>query len=254
MIRLEKVSLRAGSFALDGISFEVRRGEYAVLMGRTGSGKSTILEAVCGLKPVAAGRVLLGDADVTRTKPAERGIGYVPQDGALFSTLSVRRHLAFALEIRGWARGAIDERVLELGDLLGITSLFHRKPAGLSGGERQRVALGRALSFRPDVLLLDEPLSALDEETKGQMYALLKRVQEHEHVTILHVTHSLEEAGRLADRIFRIVDGAVVPDAAGARGNGGLGGRGTAGGRGLGGLGALGGRDGGGGDGGGQPA
>src|SRR5690606_19706931 len=117
------------------------------------------LEAVCGLKSVTAGRVLLCGRDVTRLKPGERGVGFVPQDGALFPTMTVGQQLGFALTVRRWSAAAIKARVCELADVLGIEHLLHRTPQGLSGGERQRVALGRALSFRPGVLCLDEPLS-----------------------------------------------------------------------------------------------
>jgi ABC-type sugar transport system ATPase subunit len=212
MIAVEDLSVRAGAFALEHVSLCVPSGEYAVLMGRTGSGKTTLLEAVAGLKPVHAGRVFLVGHDVTRLKPAERGVGYLPQDLALFPTLTVRDHLAFALEIRGWERDKIERRVGELADLLGIGRLLHRRPAGLSGGESQRVALGRALSFHPRVLLLDEPLSALDDETRQEMYALLRSVQRQTGVTALHVTHNGGEARQLADRLFVLRDGVVEED------------------------------------------
>jgi ABC-type sugar transport system ATPase subunit len=209
MIAVQNLTLRAGSFALQGVSFLVETGEYAVLMGKTGSGKTTLLEALCGLKPVSAGRITLLDRDVTDLHPAERGVGYVPQDLALFQTMTVRDHLAFALEIRRWERNAVARRIDELAGLLGLERLLNRRPQGLSGGESQRVALGRALSFRPRVLLLDEPLSALDDETRAEMYELLRAVRRQTGVTTLHVTHHLGEARQLADRIFLLKDGAV---------------------------------------------
>jgi ABC-type sugar transport system ATPase subunit len=209
MIAVENLALRAGAFALDGVSFRVETGQYAVLMGKTGSGKTTLLEAVAGLKPVRAGRVLLMGHDVTALKAAERGVGYLPQDLALFPTMTVRRHLEFALDVRRWTRDAITGRVTELADLLGLGHLLDRRPEGLSGGESQRVALGRALSFRPRVLLLDEPLSALDDETRQEMYALLCSVQRQTGLTALHVTHNIGEAKVLADRLFVLRNGAI---------------------------------------------
>lgn len=209
MIRVENLAMRAGAFSLSGIGFEVPDGQYAVLMGRTGSGKTTLLEAVCGLKRVVGGSIWLRGTDVTRLKPADRGIGYVPQDRALFSTMTVREHLAFAPAIRKWTRSAIEERVAELAKLLGLGSLLDRKPAGLSGGEAQRVALGRALATRPGILCLDEPLSALDDETREEMYALLESVQKYTGVTTLHVTHHLGEAERLANVILLLKDGQI---------------------------------------------
>jgi ABC-type sugar transport system ATPase subunit len=207
MIAVENLSVRACSFALEGVSFALAGGDYGVLMGRTGSGKTTLLEALCGLKPVVAGSVRLLGRDVTRLRPADRGIGYVPQDLALFPTLTVRDHLAFAPVARGWDRERTEGRVGELAGLLGLEHLLDRKPAGLSGGEAQRVALGRALAGHPRVLLLDEPLSALDEETRADMQALLQRVQRETGVTTLHVTHSWSEAKRLAGRLLLLADG-----------------------------------------------
>ncbi len=209
MIQVEDLTLRVGSFALRDVSFAIPTGGYGFLMGKTGSGKTTVLEAVCGLKPALAGRILLMGRDVTQLKPAARGIGYVPQDGALFSAMSVRGHLAFALTIRHWPEEAIRERVDELAALLGLTALLDRTPEGLSGGEAQRVALGRALAFRPEVLCLDEPLSALDDETHAEMCDVLRNVRERTGVTVLHVSHSLREAERLADRVFLLQDGQI---------------------------------------------
>ncbi|MBA4386513.1 MAG: ABC transporter ATP-binding protein [Verrucomicrobia bacterium] len=209
MIELDKVSVRAGAFSLSGVSMLVPEGTYAVLMGRTGSGKTTILETICGLKPASGGRVMISGRDVTRTKPALRAIGYVPQDGALFSSMTVRQNLGFALSIRRWSPAEIGERVDELAGLLGLSALLERFPFGLSGGEKQRVALGRALAARPPVLLLDEPLSALDEGTRGEMYSLLKSVRAKTGVTVLHVTHSSTDAAELADLKLVIQDGTI---------------------------------------------
>jgi len=212
MIRLEDIHIEQGSFRLAGISLEVPTGAYGVLMGQTGTGKTTILEVVCGLRPMKSGRVILHGRDVSRLRPAERGIGYVPQDGVLFSTMTVRQHLALPLELRRWPRAEIAKRTDELAELLGIGYLLERLPHGLSGGERQRVALGRALAYRPRVLCLDEPLSALDEQTREQMYELLAEVKRQAGVTVLHVTHSRAEAERLADKLLRLTDGHIVEE------------------------------------------
>lgn len=209
MIALSAVSIHQGSFSLHEVSLQVPAGQYAVLMGKTGSGKTTVLEAICGLRPLAAGRIRLMDRDVTERKPAARGVGYVPQDAGLFSRLTVREHLAFALVIRRWSEEAIERRVGELARLLRIDRLLDRRPQGLSGGEAQRVALGRALAMRPGVLLLDEPLSALDDDTRQEMYELLAQVRHQSTVTVLHVTHNRSEAERLADRLYQLTDGAV---------------------------------------------
>jgi molybdate/tungstate transport system ATP-binding protein len=211
MISVEQLEVRAGAFGLAEISFDVPTGGYAVLMGRTGAGKTTLLETLCGLKRARAGAIRLMGRDVTGLPPAGRGIGYVPQDRALFRTMTVREHLAFAPRLRRWPRAQIDERVAGLASLLGLDQLLDRKPAGLSGGEAQRVALGRALAARPGVLCLDEPLSALDDETRDEMIALLRTVRQQTGVTTLHVTHHHEEAEMLADLVLELKDGRVQP-------------------------------------------
>ena len=209
MIELHDLTIRSGAFVLSHVSAEVPAGVYAVLMGGTGQGKTTILEAICGLRPIAAGRIVVDGVDVTRWKPADRSIGYVPQDLALFPTMTVREHLEFALRIRRAPAALIRERVDELADVLGIGSLLTRRIRGLSGGEAQRVALGRALSFRPRVLLLDEPLNALDERTRDRLCELLRTVQRAHGLTTLHITHSRTEARLLADKLFVIAGGRV---------------------------------------------
>lgn len=199
MIEARKLTIQVGSFVVREASFFVPSGDYCVLMGPTGSGKTTLMEAICGLKRVASGQILLNGRDVTHLKPAQRDIGFVPQDGTLFPSMSVQDHLKFAMSIRRWKPAAIQKRVALLAELLHLDKLMKRRPHQLSGGERQRVALGRALSFRPHILCLDEPLSSLDDDTRQEMMALLKRVQKEVGVTALHVTHNRSEAEELAD-------------------------------------------------------
>jgi molybdate/tungstate transport system ATP-binding protein len=209
MIAVANLSLQQGRFFLRDVSLTVPAGCYGVLMGKTGCGKTSLLEAVAGLRPVRGGAIVLDGKEVTHWPPAARGVGYVPQDAALFRTMTVRQHLAFALAIRGTDPVVADRRVRELADWLGITPLLDRRPAGLSGGEAQRVALGRALSFRPRTLLLDEPLSSLDEETREQLIDLLRGIRQGGGVTVLHVTHSRREAEALGDVVFRLEDGRI---------------------------------------------
>ena len=212
MIALKNIALRQGSFELRDIGLELAAGEYGVLMGGSGSGKTTLLEAICGLRKIASGRIILGERDVSQLPPAERGVGYVPQDRALFPTMLVREQLAFGLVLRALDQAQIAKRVNELAELLGITGLLDRMPEKISGGEAQRVALGRALAHRPSVLCLDEPLAALDEELHGEMCLLLERVHRETGVTILHITHSPSEARRLAGCHFRLANGQVTRD------------------------------------------
>lgn len=204
MIETSNLTVCAGSFCLRDLTFAVPSGAYGVLMGRSGNGKTTLLETLCGLRRPVSGRVRLAGRDVTRLRPAERSVGYVPQDGALFSGMSVRDQLGFSLHVRRRKSPEIARRTRELAEWLEIGHLLDRTPQGLSGGEAQRVALGRALAFEPSTLLLDEPLSALDDDTRDQMYAVLSRITAHEHVTVLHVTHNRQDAARLADLVLRL--------------------------------------------------
>ncbi len=207
MIELQNLSLRAGAFSLLNVDLLIPQGTYAVLMGGTGQGKTSLLEVICGLKPVAAGKVRLAGQDVTHWKPADRGIGYVPQDLALFPTISVRGHLEFALKLRNWSTAAMRDRVAHLASVLSIEHLLDRGVRHLSGGEAQRVAIGRAISFEPEVLLMDEPLNALDETTRDRLCNLLRTIHAQIKLTTLHITHSRSEARQVADKFYFLVAG-----------------------------------------------
>lgn len=206
MIELTSIFLRAGKHELNNVSLRVDKGNYAMLMGPTGCGKTSLLEAICGLRKIDRGSIKIDGRDITKWSPAQREIGYVPQDGALFPSKNVREHLAFALELRRQPRADILRRCDELADKLRIRHLLDRYVTKLSGGEKQRVAIGRALSFNPKVLLLDEPLSALDDVTKNEMIELLRSIQHSDEVTTLHVTHSRDEAKALGDQIFTFAE------------------------------------------------
>ena len=210
MIAVENLTISAGRFSLENVSFELKQGSYGVLMGRTGTGKTTLLEAICGLRRVHAGRIRLDKDDVTDWPPALRNIGFVPQDAALFPNLNVRDQIGFSLAVRKQPVDAIKRRVEEVADWLGITHLLDRSIAGLSGGESQRIALGRALAFQPRALCLDEPLSALDQDTRESMCELLESIQKKTGVTILHITHNQSEAERLADTILHLKDARIT--------------------------------------------
>ncbi len=210
MIELDRIAYRIGQFALSDLSLTIATGRYAVLMGQTGQGKTTLVEIICGLRTPLAGRVLIQGRDVTDWLPGDRQVGYLPQDLALFPHMRVFDHLAFALRLRKQRAAAIKQRVESLAEELGIAHLLNRYATGLSGGEAQRVALGRAIAFRPAVLLLDEPLSALDEQTRTEMHALLRQLKQSTGMTTLHITHNSEDAAALADDQFRLVGGRIV--------------------------------------------
>lgn len=216
MIRLEKLRVRAGDFSLAIDDLSVATGEYLVVLGPTGSGKTVLLETVAGLRRLQEGRVWFDDRDVTGEPPERRGAGIVYQDYALFSHLSVADNICFGLRYRRSRRSAggvrfraDDERVEAIASLLGIDSLLARYPEGLSGGERQRVALARALAIEPEVLLLDEPLSALDGAIRRELREELRRIHRELGATVMHVTHDLDEALALGDRMVVLVDGRI---------------------------------------------
>lgn len=210
MIAVENLTVAAGEFSLREVSFSLPSGTYAALMGRTGSGKTTLLEAICGLRRVTQGRIVLDQTDVTHLPPALRGIGFVPQDGALFPHLRVRDQLAFALTLRRHSPTHIRQRVEELAHWLGLTHLLDRPRHGLSGGEAQRVALGRALAAQPRILCLDEPLSALDDDTRDSLCQLLANLHSRTGITVLHITHNHSEAQRLAQITLHLHNGSLT--------------------------------------------
>lgn len=210
MIRLEDITWHTPAFRLEGVSFAVPSGRYGVLMGKTGTGKTTLVEIICGLRQPKAGRVWLGDRDVTDEAPGRRGLGYVPQDGALFPTMTVQEQIGFALRMKGRPEDEIAKVARALAEEMNIPHLLGRKPQGLSGGEKQRVALARALAVQPKVLLLDEPLASVDEDTQDELIALLQRTQREHHITVLHVTHSKREAEALGEVRLRLENGSVA--------------------------------------------
>ena len=209
MIEFDKINISQGTFRLENISFQLPGDAYAVLMGKTGCGKTTLVEILCGLRRPSSGQVRLFGEDVTGVQPGARQIWYVPQDRALFPHLTVKENLAFALRLRRWAKKEIKDRVDQLAEHLGVCHLLDRFPEKLSGGESQRVALGRALAPRPRILCLDEPLSALDEDTRVEIVALLRELHESEAPAVLHITHSSVDARELATCRLTLSDGKI---------------------------------------------
>ena len=208
MIVLDRIVYAAGAFRLEA-SLRIEAGSYFVLLGPTGSGKTVCMECLAGLRPLLSGRVEIGGRDVTRAEPRARSIGYVPQDYALFGQRTVRGNIAFGPEVRKWAKPRIAEAVASAAELAGVGGLLARRVQGLSGGERQRVALARALASRPDILVLDEPVSALDEGTRERVCGELLALQRRLGLTTVHVCHNLEEALTVADAAAVMRDGRI---------------------------------------------
>jgi len=195
--------------AVDRLDLALERRQFVTLLGPSGCGKSTTLRMLGGFEVPDEGRILLEGRDVSRLPPYRRPVNMVFQDYALFPHMSVAENIAFGLELKGWDRDAITRRVDELLAIVHLGALGGRRPHQLSGGQRQRVALVRALAPDPAVLLLDEPLGALDAKLRGQMQLELKDIQSQLHKSFLFVTHDQEEALTMSDRIVVMNDGRV---------------------------------------------
>lgn len=201
-IVVENVSKRFGSFqAVDQVSLEIKTGSLVALLGPSGSGKSTLLRLIAGLETPDSGRILLTGKDATYESVQNRNIGFVFQHYALFKHMSVRKNIAFGLEVHKVPKPRIKAKVEELLSLVQLSGLGDRYPSQLSGGQRQRVALARALAVEPKVLLLDEPFGALDAKVRKDLRAWLRRLHDEVHVTTVFVTHDQEEAMEVSDQI-----------------------------------------------------
>ncbi|MDA9413234.1 ABC transporter ATP-binding protein [Bradyrhizobium sp. CCBAU 45384] len=202
LLRIEDVAKTFGTFrAVDGVSLEIKAGEFFALLGPSGCGKTTLLRMLAGFEAPDEGRILLGGKDIAQALPHERPINMMFQNYALFPHLSVRDNIAFGLKRANMARSDIATRVAEMVALVKLEGLEKRKPDQLSGGQRQRVALARALARRPQLLLLDEPLAALDKKLRENTQGELMELQRRLGMTFIIVTHDQEEAMTMASRI-----------------------------------------------------
>ena len=209
-IVVENVSKQFGSFqAVEQINLEIQSGSLVALLGPSGSGKSTLLRLIAGLELPDTGKIILTGKDATNQSVQERNIGFVFQHYALFKHLTVRKNIAFGLEIRKAPKKKIEGKVEQLLELVQLTGLGDRYPSQLSGGQRQRVALARALAVEPNVLLLDEPFGALDAKVRKDLRAWLRRLHDEVHVTTVFVTHDQEEAMEVSDEIVVMNKGKV---------------------------------------------
>ncbi len=207
MIEFDNVSLRLGDFRLNEVSLRVDDGDYYFIIGPSGAGKTIILEVIAGLHHPDSGSVIINGTDLTSVPPEKRRIALVYQDYSLFPHMSVRDNVAFGLKMQKLPKTEVERRVAEVLGRLGIAHLTGRAPYTMSGGEQQRVALARALVTEPDILLLDEPLSAMDQVNRDKFVADLRAINKEQNLTIVHVTHSREEALSLATRVAVIIDG-----------------------------------------------
>jgi ABC-type Fe3+/spermidine/putrescine transport system ATPase subunit len=211
-LQVQGLSVRLGDFALADVDLECDPGEHRILIGPTGSGKSTLLRCLLGLRRIDRGRILLDGRDLTSVPPERRGIGYVPQSYALFPHLDVEQNIRFGIQARRPPAREAAALLEELCDLLGIQALRQRRVRTLSGGEQQKVALGRALGTRPRLILLDEPFSSIDEGSRRHLWFELEHVIAERGVTAVHITHNLDEAHVMGQRLTVLIDGQVAQE------------------------------------------
>lgn len=213
MLKVKNIKKAFPDFMLGEISLSIDKGDYFVLLGKSGSGKSLILEIIAGLQKEDSGEILLNNSDFTKTKIQKRNCILVYPDNSLFPHLSVYNNIAFAMKSHGLIQQQIKDGIHQISEFLSITHLLDRKPGNLSSGEAQRVALARALVVKPSILLLDEPLSSLDIQLKSTMISLLRKINKAGQ-TIIHVTHDFIEAVSLSNKVAVIDEGRIIQQGA----------------------------------------
>lgn len=207
MIEIESLSRKWKTFALDKLSLKIESGEYFVILGPTGAGKTLLLELIAGFHSPDSGKILIEGKDVTNLPPEKHDLAFVYQDYSLFPHMSVKKNIEFGMRMK---KIKSQEKLREIAKDLRITHLLERHPLTLSGGEQQRVSLARALVTDPKILLLDEPLSALDPRTQESARELLSNIHKNKKLTVMHITHDQTEARIMADRIAVIMDGKLM--------------------------------------------
>ncbi|MFQ6882043.1 ABC transporter ATP-binding protein [Clostridium sp.] len=209
-IKLQNLVVKFGDFtAINDVTLEIPKGKLVSLLGPSGSGKSTTLFAICGIHKPFSGKIIFGNRDVTGLEPEELGIGLVFQNYALYPHMTIRENIGFPLKNLKWNKDEAAKRIVEVAKTVKIDGLLDRKPSQLSGGQQQRVAIARALAKRPDILLLDEPLSNLDTKLRVETRQEIRRIQKETGVTAIFVTHDQEEAMSISDQIVLMKDGAI---------------------------------------------
>ena len=209
-ISLQGVKKDFGNFtAISSVSFDIADNEFFTLLGPSGCGKTTLLRMIAGFEATSAGKIKLYGDEIENLPPNKRPVNTVFQNYALFPHMTVTQNIGFGLQMLGWSKSEIDRRVIEMVELVKLNEFVNRKPSQLSGGQQQRVALARAMAPRPKVLLLDEPLSALDLKLRKDMRSELKKLQRDTGITFIFVTHDQEEALSMSDRIAVMSSGKV---------------------------------------------
>ena len=209
MLEIRNISKKLGKFAISNASLKVEKGDYCVILGKSGSGKSLLLELIAGILSPDKGQILLQNRDITDSKTHNRKIGLVFQDWALFPHLSVQENIAYALKVQKVKPDTMRKKILQLSEEMEIEHLLERRPESLSGGEKQRVALARTMAAEPSILLLDEPLVSLDIQLRTGIMSLLRKIH-NKGQTIIHVTHDYEEAIALGTRITVMNNGEII--------------------------------------------
>jgi len=207
IIRCENINKKfKAKTVLEDVSFSVNRGEFLSLLGPSGCGKTTVLRMLIGIEKPTSGRIIKDGIDITNVAPKERNIGIVFQNYSLFPNMDVYHNISYALQAKRMEKEEIDKKVKEIIETVGLEEHIYKKPKQLSGGQQQRVAIARTLVLNPDVILFDEPMSALDAGIKVVLRAQLKDIQKKFKVTMIYVTHDQEEAFALSDRIMVLND------------------------------------------------
>lgn len=207
IIRVDNISKKyKAKSVLEDISFDVKRGEFLSLLGPSGCGKTTILRMLIGIEQPTSGHIYKDGNDITYTKPKDRNIGIVFQNYSLFPNMDVYHNISYALQSKGLGKDVIDKKVRGIIETVGLEEHIYKKPKQLSGGQQQRVAIARTLVLNPDIILFDEPMSALDAEIKVVLRSQLKEIQKKLKITMIYVTHDQEEAFALSDRVMVLND------------------------------------------------
>lgn len=210
MFEINDLNVELGQFFLKDINLRLECGEYFVILGKSGTGKTVLLETIAGRHKIKSGNIIKDNEDISNVFPERRNLGFVYQNYELFSHLKVKDNIGFSLKFKKMSKLNINIKVNEMMEILGISYLKDRYPKDLSGGEKQRVAIGRSLINSPKLLLLDEPFSALDYITKENIKDILKDIHKNFKPTVIHVTHDIKEAIYFADKIGILKDNTIV--------------------------------------------